>query len=143
MEFIVKIDVRTTLKEVKAVERRVNNLAIPFENYGRWFKKETDRQFDKETNPEGTPWAKLRPSTLARKRYLGYSLKILTASGHMRNTLDHKATKGGVEVWIEGAAEFHQFGTENLPERKIIGMSESREDKLTGTIDNWIQGAVK
>lgn len=143
MRFKVKVYNRATLDELKRVEKRTNNMAIPFENYGKWFEKETDRQFDTETDPDNIPWVKLRPSTLARKRVLGYSLKILTARGDMRNTLDHKATKNGVEIWIEGAAEFHQEGTKYLPERKIIGVNERRLDKLREDIENWIEGAIK
>ena len=137
----VEINTKTTIDELKRLERRVNNLGLPFNNYGRWFVKETDKQFDTETDPDGLPWASLRPSTLARKKYLGHSPKILTATGYMRNTLNHKAVKDGLEIFIEGAAEFHQEGTRYMPQRKILGITKAREEKLQEIMERWIFGS--
>lgn len=143
MRFKVKITTQSTIAELERVEARTNNLAIPFVNYGRWFVKQTDKQFDRGVDPDNVPWVKLKPSTLARKKALGYSQKILIARGDTRNTLAHKATKTGVEVYIEGTAEYHQYGTRRIPERRIIGVNQERLDKLEELLTNWIQGAIK
>ncbi|MEL6164068.1 MAG: phage virion morphogenesis protein [Cyanobacteria bacterium J06628_3] len=138
MKITVEIEGRETLEELKKLKRRLSNLAIPLENYTRWFKKETDKQFDTEKDSDGLPWEKLKPYTLARKKRLGYPKKILTESGNTRQTLYHKSSKFEGEVGIKGNAGFHQDGTERLPERKIIGMNEQRENKLETTMYKWV-----
>ncbi|NEP15199.1 MAG: hypothetical protein F6K14_34530 [Symploca sp. SIO2C1] len=102
--------------------------------------QETERQFATETDPDGVRWAALAPSTLAQKRRLGYPDNILTRTGKMRNSVvaiaDARSVLIGVDVPY---AIFHQQGTRKMPQRRILGMNDKREQKLRKLIRVWIR----
>jgi phage virion morphogenesis protein len=101
---------------------------------------ETEQQFATETDPDGVRWAALAPSTLAQKQRKGYPASILTATGKMRRSVvaiaDARSVLIGVDVPY---AIFHQQGTRKMPQRRILGMNDKREQKLRNLIRVWIK----
>ena len=98
--------------------------------------------FAEETSPSGEKWPPLQPATVARKGHsrilidttrLSEALLSLTEDS-IREVSDEQHDQGlrygnRVEYSI-----FHQTGTEKLPTRSHVGLSESNVDDLSDTI---------
>jgi len=136
----IELDGRQTKAILKRYKSRVRNLEPPLRGWGNYMEQETERQFATETDPDGVRWAALAPSTLAQKRRLGYPDSILTRTGKMRNSVvaiaDARSVLIGVDVPY---AIFHQQGTRKMPQRRILGMNDQREQKLKKLIRVWIR----
>ena len=136
----IELDGRQTKAILKRYKSRVQNLEPPLKGWGNYMEQETERQFATETDPDGVRWAALAPSTLAQKRRLGYPDSILTRTGKMRNSVvaiaDARSVLIGVDVPY---AIFHQRGTRKMPQRRILGMNDKREQKLRKLIRVWIR----
>ena len=88
--------------------------------------------FQEETGPDGGKWEELRPSTIARK---GHD-KILFESGDLLDSLTGRAkgairrvSTSGTKVSLRFGSDIpysktHQYGTDRLPQRKHIGITE-------------------
>jgi len=73
--------------------------------------------FDKGTSPYDQPWRPLAPSTLAGGRHP----PPLTDTGAMRNSVVVATSKDMVTITVgTHYAEFHQYGTKNMPRRPIV-----------------------
>ena len=95
--------------------------------------------FASQSTPDGSPWAPLAPSTVAKK---GHS-RILFESGALEASLVNVGGPGNINATacrgllfgtdVEYAI-FHQQGTARMPARPAVGMSEETVDKLAETI---------
>ncbi|NEP56008.1 MAG: phage virion morphogenesis protein [Symploca sp. SIO2G7] len=136
----IEFDGGKTKALLKRYKSRVRNLENPLKGWGNYMQQETERQFATETDPDGVRWAALAPSTLAEKRRKGYPESILTRTGKMRNSVlaiaDARSILIGVDVPY---AIFHQQGTRKMPQRRILGMNDKREQKLRKLIRVWIK----
>ena len=101
-----------------------------------------------ERAPDGTSWPALSPVTEARKG----SNKILVELGDMLASLisktgtsiRQKSVNAGRAELIYGTADekaaYHQRGTDRIPQREHVGMSELFVDDLEeGTADAMVQ----
>jgi hypothetical protein len=75
-----------------------------------------DQQFATGTDPKGSPWAPLAPSTIAR----GRGNPPLTDTGAMRSSVAVTTDSGQIEVTIDEPAQYHQTGTSYMPQRAIL-----------------------
>lgn len=98
---------------------------------------EIQSEFDKGVDPYGRPWAALSPETVRRhKRHP----PPLTDTGAMRRTATvMPLSAGGVQIRVsQDYAEYHQYGTANMPEREILpteGMPKAWDDAITDVIN--------
>lgn len=84
---------------------------------------EIERQYRKGVDPYNEAWAELAPATKAK----GRTPPPLTATGEMKKNSKVQAISGfkGLRIKIEKPSkpdvpQFHQSGTENMPERKLV-----------------------
>jgi len=85
---------------------------------GEYMVRSTEDRFHRQgPAPDGTPWARLKPSTLARKKHH----KILTESGHLRGSIRYQLVgENSLAIgtnMVHGA--IHQFGG-RTPARTIV-----------------------
>ena len=76
-------------------------------------------EFNAGVDPYGRPWAKLKPSTLAR----GRRPPPLTHTGKMRGGITVKPMAGaGIEITFASdvPAIFHQYGTKRMAARPML-----------------------
>ncbi len=85
--------IRLVIKEEKInrvmreLESTIKDLSVPLQKFGDYKVDQIEQQFEREVDPDGTPWAALAPSTLAEKRRLGLDNGILTRTGDMRRSV--------------------------------------------------------
>jgi len=107
----------------------------------------TRERFQLEVAPDGTPWAPLKPKTLARKRAHGQRLNILQARGHMLNRIvpDFGDDFAGISVNAIQAA-LHQFGgtpdmppgPAAVPARPFLGISDKDRREILQAAHNFL-----
>ena len=88
-----------------------------------YMERETKLNFAKQSDPDGKPWAALKPSTLARKK----TNAILRETATLANSIT--SSSAGLIGQVSASTEYgiyHQTGTRKMAQRKIIGISESR-----------------
>lgn len=137
--FQVKIDSKSTGTRLENLTKRVNRLEVPFRKFGLYWVQETEKQFDRQTDPSGTPWAALKPSTLEQKRKLGYPDDILTRTGALRKSLGFSAKGKSLEVFSDSTyGQFHQYGTSKMPKREIVGMNDKRQAMLIKIVKSYL-----
>lgn len=84
----IRIDDGKTRELLKRLAGRIKDLRPALKAIGEHLVKSTDRRFEAQgPAPDGTPWAPLEESTLARKRRKGRIMKILQERGHLRGSI--------------------------------------------------------
>jgi len=137
----ISVDGKQLKRDIGLRKSRVSNLQPPLRGFGYYLEQETEKQFNTETDPQGRPWAELKPSTLQQKRAKGYPDDILTATGEMRSTVYSVASKRSLEFGIrDPKARWHQYGTSKMPQRQIIGITPKRVSQGSKLIKVWILG---
>lgn len=117
--------------------------------------------FAKETGPDGTPWAALRPATIARREKRKQTpIRILRASGSAASlsaSIRSKVTDEWLEVGTNTIyAGTHQFGAAkgafgsdsrgrplpwgDIPARPFLGLSTDDEAELIRIASDWLEG---
>ena len=106
--------------------------------------------FDDEKSPLGKKWADLAPSTIARK---GHS-KILIDSRRLVRSLTQKTDdairapfqSGNMAGLVFGTAvpyaHYHMTGTRNMPARPMVGLTESRLEKVRSQVASLITETI-
>lgn len=142
----IEVDGTQLNRELKRLNSRLRDLEPPLRGFGNYLKRETERQFEREVDPDGVRWAELAPSTLLSKRRAGYPDDILTRTGEMRRSLDYIAAKKSLSFGSKGSQAVidrlrrHQEGTINMQQRRVIGMNRPREQKLSKLVRVYVQG---
>ncbi len=93
----------------------------------------------------GTPWAPLKPDYLAWKIRKGFDPRRLHQTGEMRRSLTSRPM--AIEEYRpfsatfgtdDDKAAFHQNGTANMPQRKIIEATEDLADDVNSVLARYI-----
>lgn len=127
-------------KLMKELNSKVKNLEPPLQGWGGYMEEETEKQFVSQVDPDGQPWAALAPSTLEQKRRQGYPDDILTRTRKMRRSVKAIASSRSVEIRIDFPAQFHQEGTDKMPQRRILGLNNERKGELRRRVRVYIGG---
>ncbi|WKE64343.1 phage virion morphogenesis protein [Gallaecimonas kandeliae] len=125
------------------------DLQQPMAAIGEYLLGSTQDRFDAGVAPDGTPWAPLRPSTLARKtKNLD---KVLIENGYLYN-LVYQATSHDLSLgtpMVYGAmmqfggtrAQFpHLWG--DIPARPFLGVTPEDEAEILAIVADFLSGAV-
>lgn len=115
------------------------------------------RNFAQEAAPDGTPWASLRPVTIARREAKGQTpITILRASGGMAGGINYETTDDHVLVGSPapqaavmqlGAAQ-GSFGQTSrggpipwgdIPARPFLGLSAEDELEIIRIAEHWLE----
>lgn len=122
------------------------------------------RNFDSETAPDGTAWAKLRPVTIKRREKAGQvPIAILSASRSLRNAIAAQPGPDGVRIGtpmeyaavMQSGAAQGKFGERkgvnklgrnyrfdlpwgDIPARPYLGLSAEDEEEIIRIAQDWI-----
>lgn len=89
------------------LEQRLGSLRTPLADIGEYLQQSTDERFRSQVGPDGSPWAPLAPSTLARKR----TNRILRESGDLQDTLRYQVSDSELAFGTDRPyGAIHQFG---------------------------------
>ena len=137
----IKVDLKDFNRELGELKRRARNLEPPLRGFANYMEVETKRQFDFGIDPDGIPWKALKPQTLEQKRYLGFPDDILRRTKALENSFYIRVSSKSVVIGLSSKiAIYHQEGTEDLPQRKILGISKTRRQKGVSLIKIYILG---
>lgn len=88
---------------------RLGDITIPLNDIAEYLHLSTDDRFRRKVSPDGSPWAPLAPSTLARKKR--NKDKILRESGMLQDTLRHHVSNNELDFGTDRPyGAIHQFG---------------------------------
>ena len=110
---------------------------------GAYLEGKAKDRFLKEQDPEGRPWAKLSPLTLARKRGSKFPSAILREQGILASSVAFRVSKTQVRVGsgIEYGA-WHQTGTRNMPARPWLGFERDDPDTIAQFFADHLEGRL-
>ena len=111
-----------------------------------------DRSVNRQQDPDGNPWAPLRPRTLARKRKLGLDprinietytmLDILQIRGVTAITSHTAVMTPGLDEETRQKIEYAQEGGDNRPERPFVDLGKDGERAVDELIEEVKLGAI-
>ncbi|WP_299197966.1 phage virion morphogenesis protein [uncultured Amphritea sp.] len=112
-----------------------------------FLEERTRDHFDNEEDPDGTPWAPLKPATVKRKQRKGVPVdKILHGETlHLRDTIFPfwSADEAGLSTGpgTDAYAATQQLGDEsrNIEARSFFGLSNEDEVEVIDILDEFIQ----
>lgn len=130
---------------------RLGDLRTPLEDIREYLHQSTDERFRQQVGPDGSPWAPLAPSTLARKK----GPRTLRESGDLQDTL--RGQVQGDELLFGTDRPYgavHQFGQKagasgrnrhgssipwgDIPARPYLGLSAEDETEVLAIIEDWL-----
>lgn len=159
--FRVEIDDADARAQLSAMVERMARPIGFYKNVGEYLTEiAIPRNFAAESAPEGTPWARLSPVTIARREAKGQvPITILQShSGSAQNlkgSIIYQVTDDGVAVGsalpYAGVMQFGAaqgaFGTTsrggpipwgNIPARPYLGLSAADEAEIIAIAFNWL-----
>lgn len=105
--FDVTIDQTQVGKALGELAERLADLTTPLNDIAEYLHQSTDDRFRQQVAPDGSPWAPLAPSTLARKK----SSRILREAGTLQDTLRHSVSNNELSFGTDRPyGAIHQFG---------------------------------
>jgi len=126
---------------VARLERAQRDPSIPFRVIGERMRRAQLQHFDDKEGPDGTPWPPLSEATIARRREGSGDAEVQTLrdTDVMYTSINYKADRRGVSVGTnDPKAEFHQFGTDNIPMRPFIYMTDDDADEYLSILTQHV-----
>ena len=110
------------------LRQAASDMTPAFNDVGEFYIRKIDNQFRTETDPFGSPWAALKPKTIARKQKDRKILKVLQSTGLLRGTFSYTADSSSVEIGTNRVSAsgvplgiLHQLGSrKGLPARPML-----------------------
>jgi len=103
----VTVDQNQIGKALYELTERMGDLTTPLNDIAEYLHQSTDNRFRQQVAPDGSPWAPLAPSTLARKK----SGRILREAGTLQDTLRHSVSNNELSFGTNRPyGAIHQFG---------------------------------
>lgn len=117
----------------------------------------TRQTFDDETAPDGSPWQKLKPSTIKQRERSGYvPINILGRSGDLKASIIGQSDASSVVVGTDRIyATTHQFGAKkgvfgktkrgapipwgDIPARPFLGVNANQEENIQQIVLDYIK----
>lgn len=134
----IDVDVGRATRAMQGFAHR--SMAGLMETLGNLVEGQTKRRFATKTSPDGSPWAALRPSTVARRRK--GSKGILTDTGRLMGSISHTSSAREAVVGTNVAyAPFHQHGTRKMVARQFLGVGDRDMQEIKRAVEAWVAGA--
>lgn len=147
----VVIDDSAVGKALDELAQRLSDLSTPLNDIGEYLHQSTDERFQRKVAPDGSPWAPLSATTLARKKGPG----ILREKGTLQDTLRKQVSNNELAFGTDrpyGAV--HQFGQKkgasgttgngrpipwgDIPAREYLGLSVDDETEILMIIQDYL-----
>lgn len=157
----------SAIKALGDVAKRLQNFDAPLRESGAYLERRTKNRFDEEKDPDGRPWAPLKPSTLAAKgttailreksilvggiRFLSPTKnEVRVVSGqeygafHQTGTRPYKIRPKNKKLLKFQTADGFGFAKEvnhpGLPARPFLGINGEDVEKIRGFFEDYIAG---
>lgn len=119
--------------------QQTGDLSEPLADIGEGLQLSHRDRWDAQESPEGEPWAPLSEKYRARKPR--HADEVLRLNDDLRDTLDYQVDPQTLYFgtpMVYGAA--HQFGRPeiNLPERRVLGLSEGDKQSVLETLEGYL-----
>lgn len=119
--------------------QKTGDLSEPLADIGEGLLLSHRDRWDAQESPEGEPWAQLSEKYRARKPR--HADEILRLNDDLRDTLDYQVDPQALYFgtpMVYGAA--HQFGRPeiNLPERRVLGLSDGDKHSVLETLEGYL-----
>jgi len=117
----ITIKVSGSTFKLDTLAKRIKNLEKPTLEATTYLERQTKLRFAKEVDPDNAPWARLKPSTLARKT----TNNILIETTTLVNSITSFAlgVTGKVFTTIDYGI-YHQMGTRWMAARRFLGIND-------------------
>lgn len=103
----VELDDSRTGAALTELMGRLGYLTTPLLDIAEYLHQSTDDRFRRQVAPDGSPWAPLAPSTLAKKK----DGRILRETGALQDTLRHSVSNNELAFGTDRPyGAIHQFG---------------------------------
>lgn len=103
----VSVDTSLVGKALDELVERLGDLTTPLNDIAEYLYQSTDDRFRQQVAPDGSPWAPLAASTLARKK----GPRILREKGTLQDTLRHNVSNNELAFGTDRPyGAIHQFG---------------------------------
>ncbi|TBV12763.1 phage virion morphogenesis protein [Stutzerimonas kirkiae] len=103
----VLMDDRQAGELLARLAERLDSLQAPLNDIAEYLHRSTDDRFRQQVGPDGSPWAPLAPSTLARKK----GSRTLRESSALQDTLRHQVSGNELLFGTDRPyGAIHQFG---------------------------------
>ena len=137
--FELEIDVSDAVSDLRQLARALKDKSY-LKEAGLYMERETKINFARQSAPDGTPWAPLAPSTLARKR----SGAILRETSALVNSI---AARGPFQNTVRVGATmeygvYHQFGTKRMPARPFLGIEPKHHEPIRKIVEAHLARAL-
>ena len=123
---------------IGVIEDRKREIMEPVEKI---IVEDTRLRFKLGVDPQGRPWAPLKEATLRSRRRKGrQDQPVLSDSRTLRNSIESSSTNDEVIIGTNVEyAKYHQEGTSRMPQRKILGLSESVRRRIRSLIQRVLR----
>jgi len=118
----IKIIVNDTAAKIliENVSKKAKNLGPITRRAVLYQERQTKLNFARESDPDGAPWAALKPSTLARKK----TRAKLREESILINSIASSSSGGSGRIFAtDQKGIYHQLGTRYMPARPFLGFS--------------------
>lgn len=121
MTFSVDVKNESVVQALTSIAARLNDLSPPMRDIGQGLERSIRMRFAAQSDPDGTKWHTLAPSTVLNRAKTGARGGILEHFGTMLESLSFQADSNSVRVGFGvDVAVFHEFGTKKMPQRKMM-----------------------
>jgi phage virion morphogenesis protein len=155
--FTVEFDDEAAARRLAEIVERMDRPIGFYKNVGEYLTEVAiPRNFASESAPDGTPWARLSPLTVARREKAGQTpISILRATSRMAGSITYEATDTHVRIGspvIQAAVM--QFGAAQgafgrtsrggpipwggIPSRPYLGLSSTDEEAIIDIAMDWL-----
>lgn len=147
LELVFSIEGETELiRRLQGVDKDLKDWTPEFKKIGNMLLKTFRHNFSTKGRTLGSPWAPLKPSTIAEKMRLGYPLDILVRTGLMRDSFVSKA--GKYEVIVSNPIPYFVFHQSKkprfkLPRRVMMKIDDDRKQLIVKIIQESIQDTLQ
>jgi len=158
LTFTVELDDEALVRRLDELVDRMERPVGFYKGVGEYLTEVAiPRNFAQEASPDGTPWASLRPMTVARREAKGQTpIRILRASGKMAGEINYETADDHVLVGSPapqaavmqlGAAQ-GAFGQSSrggpipwgdIPARPFLGLSPEDEIEIIHIAELWLE----
>ena len=111
---------------------KVDDPSPALEEIGNYMLLVTDERFAAEKDPGGKPWKKNSAFTIALKKQRGQILKILQATGRLRDSINYQVDRDRARVQVGTNVV---YATENQLVRPFLGVNRDDLAEVANIIE--------
>ena len=158
--YSVRVRSNTINKALQEAAGKLSNLKPVYSSIGEYILRSTRKSFDTQSDPNGKPWAPLKPATIKAKQRRKYGRATKTKSGRLiaktkanpadilhdtftlRDTIAMQADGNGVRIGsplVKARSLQLGYPKRNLPPRPFLGVSRADEAEIVEIVKDFLQ----